>query len=379
MPDDIDVREAGRRISRGGLTDDVIQARGEQITQRRGQQRDAADTDAKPKRKPAKREPVRDELDDGDDDHDYDPRDADGDEDELDDDADASNPDEEDDEGGDEDDSSDDADADDEDGQTADDEREHVVKVNGKEFKVTTSELIAGYQRGSDYHQKTQALAQRNRELTGSHTKVAETYVRKLQQTNAVLGGVRELLIGDMNSAEMKQLRHSDPQAWMIAREEMQDRISQVDAVLTGLHQEHERHASEFQQRHQESMLSTVAQEKTKLLEAVPDWDTGGGQRLVQYLTKSGFTPDDLSNVIDSRMWITAEKARKWDEYQASRSKPAKRKAKPTPKSIRPGASQIRRNDQGNAGKRRDYDVARKKAAKTGDMRDAGRAISKLL
>lgn len=42
-------------------------------------------------------------------------------------------------------------------------EQVYTVKVDGKEFEVTESELLAGYQRQQDYTQKTQAIAEQRR------------------------------------------------------------------------------------------------------------------------------------------------------------------------------------------------------------------------
>src|SRR5215831_9393645 len=46
------------------------------------------------------------------------------------------------------------------------DEPRHTVKVDGNEYEVPLSELVAGYQRNEDYTRKTQALADQRRSLS---------------------------------------------------------------------------------------------------------------------------------------------------------------------------------------------------------------------
>lgn len=378
-------REAGSLIASSGLADDVIRADHEQIKQRRGRQREEAD-DAEPRarrraerddtdedaapRKAKKKQPVREEIVEEDEFEDEDDADSsnreDGESDEVDDDEEPA-------EEGDE---AEDADDDD----RADPvEGEHVVKVNGKEFTVTTKELVAGYQRSKDYHQKTAALATKGRELHEGHAKVAEQYTARLQRAGAVIGGVRNLLIGDMDSNEMQNLLRTDPQQWQIQRTLMEDRVKKVDQVLHGLNTEHERHVGELTQQQKRNLAATLGQERELIVKAIPDWDTKGKARLATYLIGSGFKNEELVNVTDHRMLTIADKARKWDAYEANRSAEPKRKLRTVPKSIKPGTSQIRRQGTEKVKTRSEYRRLADHAKKTGDTRDAGRAIARLL
>jgi hypothetical protein len=389
MPDDrnLSVRDAGNRIAAAGLADDVIQVRAEQITQRRGRQREAAEDDADDDARPVRKQPKderkqkpprlpedddeysREELEEEHDAGNFDDEDAD----------DGSNR-----EDGDEDEGEDGAedheDGDEDDAATSDDDREYTVKIDGKEYSVPVKELVAGYQRNRDYQNKTQALANAGRNLTAGHQKVAQTYTRKLQQANAVIGEVRNLLIGDVNSQEMAALRVQDPAKWAVQRQVMADRIAQVDSVLQQIHQEHERHTAEYTATQNAARNATLDQERALLHQAIPDWGNGGAERLARYLASAGFKAAELEGVTDARMLSVAEKARKWDALQAAKKQPVTKKAKPTPRApARPGQGQIRKGAAQTTARRREFDSAKSKAKKTGDMRDAGKAISRLL
>jgi hypothetical protein len=367
MADDLNLRDAGSRIANAGLTDDVKRV-SERDIGNRGRRREAEHTQAD--REDDTRDPTHEEVED------------DEEADEAEDDADASREDEG--EEGDDDGDSDEA-GQDEDPDEGDDEPkakaddEHEVTVDGKKFKVSTKELVAGYQRSTDYARKTQALADRGRDLTTKHQQVAEHYTRELQRVGAVIGGVRQLLAGDLNSAEMQALRASDPAAWAVARQDFQDRIGKIDAIFNKLGSEHERHAAQSKQQLAESQRATLAQEKEALVRHIPDWDTGGGKRLFGFLGESGFTQEELNSVTDARMLKIAEDARKWRDYQAAKAKEGKVKPKPVQKTVKPGKTQIAKGHVQVVRKQRDFEKDKVRAKKTGDMRDAGKAIARML
>lgn len=395
---DIGVRDAGRLIADSGLVDDVRRGRTNRERAQNGGVDDADeryDRDDRParreERKPKRRDDEQDdrprqrrdpEDDDefGDDRPDYDEDERQDDDDE---DADASNR-----EDGEEDGEDDHDEDEDEDGEDSRKSREqlHKVKVNGKVMEVPTSELIAGYSRTKDYHQKTQALAQRGRDLNTAHTQTAQQYVKRLQAVNAVMTGVRNMLAGEINGEEMKALRQRDPAAWTVAREDYNARLQQVDAVLNHLTEAHERHRGEYDATQSQTAAATAAQETERLMEFIPDWREGrngkpsGAVRLANYLRKTGFADAEFMPIIDHRMLTIADKARRYDELVARRNTEPQRKAKPVPKRMQPGKSNVSsRSQQESRQDRSEFRRAKDRLAKTGDMRDAGDAINALV
>jgi|SRR5688572_6474505 len=379
---DLSLRDAGNRISSSGLADDVrrpAKERGGQTQRQEARNEPADDADRRiPKRGERESKAPRVEAEAEDDDHDYGDGDTFGGDD---DEADGSNQETGDTENGEDGEESDQSEGEEGEDEPEADEATHKVKVDGKEFTVTTSELVAGYQRNADYHRKTQKLAERGRDLTASHAKVAETLGKKLQQVAAVSQGIRNLLIGDVNSQEMNQLRRDNPTAWTVARQELSDRIQKIDNVLNGINAEHERHVAETGKQQLDNLKAVADQQLEILTRHIPDWREVGAKRVMSYLVspENGFTKAEIENVYDARMLLVAEKARKWDAYQAQRKAPPKAKSKPLPKNIRPGQSQLQKGAQQTTRKAADFRRAKDQAKKTGDMRDAGRAISKLI
>lgn len=406
MADDVSVREAGDLIAQRGLTDDVRRGRTNRELARDGDSADADDR-TEDRRAPKRRQQDDDREDRqpkrrrDDDDEDDRPRvrrrddedDADDDADDFDDDEDADPSNREDGEDGDEDDKDRDDEDDDADGDEDDSrnrEREFEVKVDGKRFKVTESELIAGYQRNRDYAQKTQRIAETGRQLQAGHTQVAEQYGKRLQALGSVVTMLKKSLVGDMDGAQMEELYRKDPVAWQKARATFEKRIKDVDAVFSHLTEEQERHRKEFEATQTAHKQRIAEHEVAQLSRHIPDWMEGkdgkpaGYLRVGQYLREAGFKDEEFLGVIDHRMLLIADKARRYDAMMKRRDERGepKRRPKPVPKRVPNSGSSRNTVSQGGRQDRQDkneFTRARDRLAKTGDMRDAGNAIDAML
>ena len=391
MPkDDTSVRNAGAQIASSGLVDDVISAGGRDLSQRQSR-RNAEDTDshdAEPKRRGRKapKEPEEHFDDEADD--------SDGDEDEFEGNADdgSDRDSEETDEDGEEGDSQSDDDGeegDDADDEPSEDEAKHKVKVQGREFEVTLRELKAGYQRNRDYQIKTHALAKNTRELIEGHTKKAQEYARALHTVTSITEGLKKLIVGDMDSQQMRQLRATDPAQWAVQRELMGEKIEVLNRVFEGLTDEAKKHATGVTERQQADLKALASAEVDKLVNAIPDWFTPNGPnqkngmtRVAEFLTKkAGFTADEVNGVYDSRMLIVADFARRYmDLLERQKAAQGTRKRSGAPKKVvKPGTTQVRRSDGGKGKNAREFERAKTQAKKTGTIRDAGKAIARLI
>ena len=353
----VSTRGAGARIAEAGLVDDVKRVREEDLSARRGH-RDEPDDDT---------DLVEDDDEDLDDDEDYSDNDDDTGE--------------EDDDGSADDDSDEDDSDDDKSRAKSDLDAEYTVKIDGKTHKVTAKELVAGYQRGRDYQNKTTALAEHRRNLTASHTQVAEDYDRRLRVTNGILQRVRDVMIGGVDNAQMQQLQREDPGQWAVARQQLSDRVEKINAILAQVQQEQERHVAGLKEQQATQFKAALPYELEALERAIPGWQKHGARRLAEYLTGAGFGAAEIDGVHDSRMLIIAEKARLYDAMQAAgkRARGKSEKKQAAPKRPNKSASANARPAGKQTQRSRAYRDDRAKLKKTGDMRDAGRAISRLL
>lgn len=388
MPkDDISLREAGAAINAAGLADDVRRIDEKSLGDRRARE-DARD-DERPlsRRERARRksreaeERLEDDEDDFEDDEGQNAssnrKSGEPDDDEPDDDG----SDDEDEEGSESEDDEDDSGEGESRESVADPmEQEFEVKVNGQKQKVTLKELLSEYPKAGSYYQKTEQLASYRRQLNANHSKVAQDYAQRLQGVQGLHQRVEQLLVGDVNSAYMAELKAKSPQEWMIARQTLQDRIDAVRGTLAKIYQEQERHRQDFTKISQHDLSEHLQRELDVIERHIPDWRTDGKVRLGSYLTRNGFSQEEVQGVQDSRMLLVAEKARKYDELMAEKAQTSsKKERKRPPKNARSKGGQMQRQPTKERKERGQFAAAKHKAAKTGSMRDAGRAIGMLI
>lgn len=369
-------RDAASAISDAGLVDDVVTA----------DERDLSDRSSKGKRDDRRKERSRrEEIEDNDTDFDDGDDEADS----------GSNRDDgESEDDGDETQDYDDESEEGEDGESrAQSKDEYEVTVNGEKLKVSRDELIQGYQRNEDYHRKTQSLAQERKSFVEAHTKVAHSLNNAMQNTQGVLNQVLDVLVGNINSERMQQLRYNDPDQWTRERMAIQDQREQIGKILQDSLQEQERLRAESQKQNdqdQSALVQATVQEMNKLTKG--EWmkvgsdGVTGAQRLFKHLTEgrepeTRFTAEEVKGVLDPRMLLIAEEARKYRQLMAKGGKAQEqhRKAKnPPPKPPKGKGSEIQRKGSKQTARSKAYRESAARAKKTGNMRDAGDAINKL-
>ncbi len=256
---------------------------------------------------------------------------------------------------------------------------EFEIDIDGEKTKVTSDELIAGYQRNEEYSRKTTELADYSRNLQQGHTQIAKQYGERLRSVNGIVNTVRNMLIGDINSQEMQHLRATNPNQWAIERQHMQDRIDQVTGVLNQIQTEQQNHEQRVLQQQQQNLHDNVGLEATKLKQLVPGWDDNTKVALGEYLGKQGFSAQELAGVYDARMLSIAHKAKLYDDLMAKKKEPLRQKKKKLPKKISSGGGEIAKKTSKAANQWTSYSRLKSKAKKSGNMRDAGKAIAELL
>lgn len=395
MPD-MDLHNAGRAIMDSGLVDAV---RREGDTNRnRGQDnggdepparqaRETTSRERRHERRRAEREAQAAPVDDLDD-HDTGDGDTFGGEeieepDQDDSDADTSTPDQ--DEADDADEGDEDSEGADEDADTQKREPEFEVTINGQKSKVPLSELLSGYQRNKALAHKEQAQAARSKQLNALHAQAAQDYAQRHNNLTTIMQGLERMLVGGLSDERLAQLRQSDPNAWIAARLDLQDRTQKVRDFLGQLLKEQEGAAGTSKQTTDAETRLRMENEMELLKRQVPDWYDAQGApksaaKVAKFLEASGFAPQEYSAVYDHRMLAIAYKAMRYDELTQKRPVEPRREAKPARKVHKPGPSQMQANRGGQQRiDRNAFSRDKQKAAKSGDVRDAARAITHML
>jgi len=243
------------------------------------------------------------------------------------------------------------ADAEDDQDQVADDDDDdsdeatidyYTVKVAGEDVDVSADELIAGYQRGGDYTQKTQALAADRKAVDGERQQFAQAS-QELSEMRAHLATrlqmADEMLQTGAGEPEPNwdQLRDDDPMEYMVQRDQFRDRQEKQRQVQEERAALQAQHTAATQQQ----WAAHLQNEHAALLERIPEWrdnDVAAKEKsdVITYAQRSGFSEQELSQASDSRAISILRKAMLFDALQNETPK-AKVKVKNAPRMVRAG------------------------------------------
>lgn len=246
--------------------------------------------------------------------------------------------------------------------------------VNGEQVKKTKAEVVELAQKGADYTQKTQQLAEQRRlaqaeiNAKAEEFRLQEAVVDHLAEAKSLEAQLKQYQGIDWNA-----LVDSDPiQAMKLDRQyrELQNAYSQKVSEINTTRQQ----VAERQQVFTQELL---AREKQSLLEAIPDWRdtakaTAERSEIKAALQKAGFTEAEIGHLSDHRSVVIARKAMLYDQLMSKKPEVQKRVAD-APKPVKPGATQ-QRNPKGEA-----YQKTRDQLKKTGRAEYAQSAIERLL
>jgi len=243
-----------------------------------------------------------------------------------------------------------------------------TVKVDGKEVEVTLDELQKGYSRTQDYTRKTQQIAEIRKQVEVE----TEAVRAERAQYAQMLGALQAQLQGTETQIDWDRLYHEDPIEWVRQKEVMRERQEKFQAIQF----EQQRIAQLSQQEQQQHFESHLQAQHTKLLEVIPEWKDQAKaktekQLLVEFGKKTGFTPEELSAIVDHRAVVALRKAALYDQMMTKR-KAITPVTNNGPRPAKPGAA-------GRVSQTTEAVRAKQRLAKTGRVDDAASAIYQML
>jgi hypothetical protein len=238
--------------------------------------------------------------------------------------------------------------------------RLYTVRVDGKEEKVPEHELIAGYQRQSDYTRKTQVLAETRKALeqeAGQAKQERSEYAQLLPQLRKAL----ETVTG--REPNWEELRAKDPAQAAIAKQRWDERQQKLDA----LRQEEDRVKQQEIAERQNHAQQIIREEDDKTLKLIPHWQKPEAKQkeeaaITKMLLDLGFKQDE-TKIYDSRARKIAWMAMKY--LAISAQKPELRKKIATAPTVKPGNGNQKPRQQTN------LQQAQKRLQKSGSIKDA--------
>lgn len=221
------------------------------------------------------------------------------------------------------------ADESDDDSDTAEEQPSLTFKVTVKgedgadtTVEVDQKELVAGYQRHSDYTRKTQELANREREVTQVVAKRLQEgqdhYMREAQVAQMAI----KQLAGLKSPEEMAVLAQTDPAAWVAEQQRERAIAGVLGQLQEGLQMEQARAQQVEQQNRQQAF-----QNAWQVLQA-EGVDKPALQKIYQKATeKYGIPSEALANLYDPKQVLILRDAIAYQELKASKQAVTKKPA----------------------------------------------------
>lgn len=249
-------------------------------------------------------------------------------------------------------------------------EEYHLVKLDGEDHEATLDELKASFLRQSDYTKKTQAIAEKRRELEAAQEATRQEKLKYQQQLEKFLSDQQ---LQQPEEPDWNSLYESDPLEWMKQKEEFRSRKEKV----AEMHQEQQRLQQDQYQQQQAQMQEYLQQQHQALLDIIPEWNDPEvmqqeKSQIRQYAQSIGYSPDELKNVLDHRAVLalrTGMKAAGLSGKGKVRLKPAKEAIRP----VTPGSAGTQPRKHTAVSK------AKMKLAKSGKMSDATEVFKQML
>ena len=188
--------------------------------------------------------------------------------------------------------------------------RSRKLKINGKEREVTEDEAYAGFMMQEDYTRKTQAVAEREKELAAEREESRgqrAQYLDRLGKLDAALTA----LAPEEPDWEAERKRKS-PQEYIALRDDWDRIVTKRKVIADERARVLEHEAKDVVERRKK----VLADESAKLFQAVPEWGsdetkyTTDMKEIVGYLHQTlGFPLEQIAEVDDHRLILLARDA----------------------------------------------------------------------
>ena len=204
------------------------------------------------------------------------------------------------------------------------DDEEHgrtfTIKVDGKDVTLTEAEMVERAQKGTDYSNKTMAVAEERKAVEAERAKV--TQVREHYETTASEVADRlqaytqfiESQVGTLPDASMLDY---DTAGYLRAKEQYEARKGQLQQAYAGIKQ-----VQDEQARNRQAWIADKAESAEKVLkDTLTGWNDSTLNELADYAGKLGLNPQSAElAMLEPGFWQLAHKAKAYDVLLAKKA-----------------------------------------------------------
>jgi hypothetical protein len=206
------------------------------------------------------------------------------------------------------------------------------LKVNGRDETVDLKEAIAGTQFSKANDEKARTLAEERKTFESERQQVAEAYQTQLQQIQGLGEMLQNKLTQDFQSIDWDRLRVTDPAEWAAKQQEFAQRNQELQQAGQMLGQQMRQQQEQQAQVEAQERQQILQSERQLMIDSNPEWADedkmkAGLTEIVEYAKSTGFSDEELQDVIYSRHVNVLKKAMLYDQGKTVAEKKAKRKA----------------------------------------------------
>jgi hypothetical protein len=217
-----------------------------------------------------------------------------------------------------------------------------TIKVDGKTSQVPLKDLLRSYQTDAHVTQKSQSLADRQREWEQHQTQARQALEQQLSQAKTLGDLAHQQLLGEYQRIDWNRLRTEDPSQWAVLNTEFNQRAAAI--------QQHMAQVQYQQQLQQQQEVQRIAgelpKEREKLLDLHPEFRdsatfTKAQGDMIAYARDKGFSDAELQALFDHRYVDVLYDASRYRQLQAQAPAAVKR-VRAAPQVATPGARTTR-------------------------------------
>ena len=203
------------------------------------------------------------------------------------------------------------------------------LKVNGKDETVDLKEAIAGTQFHKANDEKARVLAEERKSFESERAQVAESYQQQLQQIRGLGEMLQQKLMQDFQGIDWDRLRVTDPGEWTAKQREFEIRNQELQQAGQMLGQQMRAEQEQQSQQEAQQRAAILQSEREQMIEHNPSWRDeekmkGDLTKIVEYAKSTGFSDDELQDVIYSRHVEVLKKAMLYDQGKTVADKKVK-------------------------------------------------------
>lgn len=243
---------------------------------------------------------------------------------------------------------------------TYDEEEESLYfDIDGEQITLDQiREWKRGNLRESDYTQKTQALSAERKEIES----IKQKHVEKLNKLDTKIEELESLLQTEENAVDWDDLIETDPSQYLKLQKQQAKRREKLKEAQESKLAEQNRMREEY-----------LNKQMVMMRDLVPEWQDDSGFTeeankdipiIQSYLQTKSFSPDDINQVVDARLWAVFRDAARYNAIKGKKPT-VDRQLKKAPKVIKPAKGGRK------AVQRSHVDDAAKQFKKTGSEQDA--------